>query len=284
MVEEEVPFRPPPEAPVYEPTEEEFADPLAYIAKIRPEAEQCGICKIRPPPDWQPPFAVDVDLFKFVPRVQRLNELEAKTRIKLNFLDSIAKFWELQGCRLKLPYVNGRSLDLYNLNKLVKSLGGFEVVCKEKKWSKVATDMGYPAGKNIGSQLSKHYERILWPYDVFQSGIPLEEPLQPLPEGDGKDKDYVPHGIISRQAIIPNQSGYSRRSKRQAPEGLSVDITNNSELKKLQLYGPGPKFQGLGLVVDTSKRTMDKAGTQGNIHGSILLLLPEFSFSWCTLW
>lgn len=262
MVEEEVPFRPPPEAPVYEPTEEEFADPLAYIAKIRPEAEQCGICKIRPPPDWQPPFAVDVDLFKFVPRVQRLNELEAKTRIKLNFLDSIAKFWELQGCRLKLPYVNGRSLDLYNLNKLVKSLGGFEVVCKEKKWSKVATDMGYPAGKNIGSQLSKHYERILWPYDVFQSGIPLEEPLQPLPEGDGKDKDYVPHGIISRQAIIPNQSGYSRRSKRQAPEGLSVDITNNSELKKLQLYGPGPKFQGLGLVVDTSKRTMDKAGTQ----------------------
>jgi len=25
---------------------------------------------------WQPPFAVDVDSFKFTPRVQRLNELE----------------------------------------------------------------------------------------------------------------------------------------------------------------------------------------------------------------
>ncbi|XP_071817474.1 lysine-specific demethylase 5A-like isoform X3 [Apostichopus japonicus] len=265
MVEEDVRFVPPPEAPVYEPTEEEFADPLAYIAKIRPEAEQCGICKIRPPPDWQPPFAVDVDHFKFVPRVQRLNELEAKTRVKLNFLDSIAKFWELQGCRLKLPYVNGKSLDLYNLTKLVNKLGGFEVICRDKKWSKVATEMGYPSGKNIGHQLGKHYERILWPYDVFQSGIPLEEPLQPLPEGDGKDKDYVPHGIISRQAIVPNQSGYSRRSKRQAPEGLSVDITNNSELKKLQLYGPGPKFQGLGLVVDTSKKTTDKTGTQEGI-------------------
>lgn len=46
-------------------------------------------------------------------------------------------------------------------------------------------------------------------------------------------------------------------------QGLSVDITNNSELKKLQLYGPGPKFQGLGLVVDTSKKTTDKTGTQG---------------------
>ena len=28
--------------------------------------------------DWQPPFAVDVDKFRFVPRVQRLNELEVR--------------------------------------------------------------------------------------------------------------------------------------------------------------------------------------------------------------
>lgn len=47
---EEFVFNPPPEAPVFEPTEEEFQDPLAYIAKIRPYAERTGICKIRPPP------------------------------------------------------------------------------------------------------------------------------------------------------------------------------------------------------------------------------------------
>lgn len=28
--------------------------------------------------DWQPPFAVDVDKFRFTPRVQRLNELEVR--------------------------------------------------------------------------------------------------------------------------------------------------------------------------------------------------------------
>lgn len=40
----------PPDAPVFEPSIEEFHDPLGYIAKIRPIAEKSGICKIKPPP------------------------------------------------------------------------------------------------------------------------------------------------------------------------------------------------------------------------------------------
>lgn len=43
-------FLPPPECPVFEPSWEEFADPFAFIHKIRPIAEQTGICKVRPPP------------------------------------------------------------------------------------------------------------------------------------------------------------------------------------------------------------------------------------------
>uniref|UniRef100_A0A8R2CA09 [histone H3]-trimethyl-L-lysine(4) demethylase n=1 Tax=Bombyx mori TaxID=7091 RepID=A0A8R2CA09_BOMMO len=162
-------FTPPPEAPVFEPTPEEFLDPLAYISKIRPIAEKSGICKIKPPAHWQPPFAVDVDRLRFTPRIQRLNELEAITRVKLNFLDQIIKFWELQGSTFKIPTVERKPLDLYSLHKIVKEAGGFEICSAERKWSKIARRMGYPQGKGVGSILKNHYERILYPYDVFKN-------------------------------------------------------------------------------------------------------------------
>ena len=40
-------FTSPPSCAVFEPTSEEWADALAYLEKIRPEAEKTGIIKIR---------------------------------------------------------------------------------------------------------------------------------------------------------------------------------------------------------------------------------------------
>uniref|UniRef100_A0A8C9EU68 Lysine demethylase 5A n=1 Tax=Pavo cristatus TaxID=9049 RepID=A0A8C9EU68_PAVCR len=84
-------FVPPPECPVFEPSWEEFSDPLGFIGRIRGLAEKTGICKIRPPKDWQPPFACEVQSFRFTPRIQRLNELEV-----MSFRRK-AKWWEYSG-------------------------------------------------------------------------------------------------------------------------------------------------------------------------------------------
>ncbi|XP_016075602.1 PREDICTED: lysine-specific demethylase 5D-like isoform X2 [Miniopterus natalensis] len=254
-------FLPPPECPVFEPTWAEFQDPLGYIAKIRPIAEKSGICKIRPPKDWQPPFAVEVDNFRFTPRIQRLNELEAQTRVKLNYLDQIAKFWEFQGSSLKIPNVERKMLDLYSLSKIVMEEGGYEAVCKDRRWAQVAQRLSYPPGKNIGSLLRSHYERIIYPYETFQCGTNLVCNTHQV-DSEEKDKEYKPHSIPLRQSVKPSKfSSYSRRGKRLQPDPVptEVDIERNPELKKLQIYGAGPKMMGLGLVAkDKTLRKKDK--------------------------
>ncbi|KAL0962770.1 hypothetical protein UPYG_G00345120 [Umbra pygmaea] len=256
-------FVPPPECPVFEPSWEDFSDPLGFINKIRPIAEKSGICKIRPPEDWTPPFACDVRNFRFTPRVQRLNELEALTRVKLNFLDQIAKFWELQGSRLRFPHVERKILDLYQLSKIVSSEGGFETVCKEKRWSKVASRMGFPAGKGTGSLLRSHFERILYPYELFQSGASLTGIQRLYEEGDDgeeqdegmgdergeeeeddeedRDRDSLSDGTLNKDRPLPE-----RRSRRLKSE--VGDERENKEPKSRQIFGSGPKMVGLEIV------------------------------------
>lgn len=44
------------------------------------------------------------------------------------------------------------------------------MISKERKWSKIAVQMGYPPGKGIGTILKTHFERLLYPYDIFKEG------------------------------------------------------------------------------------------------------------------
>ncbi|XP_031516959.1 lysine-specific demethylase 5D isoform X4 [Papio anubis] len=289
-------FLPPPECPVFEPSWAEFQDPLGYIAKIRPIAEKAGICKIRPPADWQPPFAVEVDNFRFTPRIQRLNELEAQTRVKLNYLDQIAKFWEIQGSSLKIPNVERRILDLYSLSKIVMEEGGYEAICKDRRWARVAQRLHYPPGRNIGSLLRSHYERIIYPYEMFQSGANHVQCNTHPFDNEVKDKEYKPHSIPLRQSVQPSKfSSYSRRAKRLQtdPEPTEEDIEKNPELKKLQIYGPGPKMMGLGLMAKDKDKTVRKKVTctpavtvkdqrSGDGNMSSALLKQHYSLEPCT--
>lgn len=43
---------------------------------------------------------------------------QAETRVKLNYLDRIARFWEIQASSLKIPHIERRILDLFGLSKV----------------------------------------------------------------------------------------------------------------------------------------------------------------------
>jgi histone demethylase JARID1 len=55
------------------------------------------------------------------------------------------------------------------------NLGGIETVTKERRWAKIANKLGYPSGRSVGSILKSHYERILYPFDVFKQGKTLAD-------------------------------------------------------------------------------------------------------------
>lgn len=201
--------------------------------------------------------------------------------MKLNFLDQIAKFWELQGSSLKIPMVERKALDLYSLHRMVQDEGGLEITTKERKWSSIAARLGYPQGKSCGTILKGHYERILFPYDVFTlSGDHVKVGLnlylllslllhrfltnsfkiqQQKLEPDCDDHDYKPHGILSRQKVCPPKEKAARRSQRmEALESAAEEKkikeelldgfdAKTAELKRLKFYGAGPKMPGMRM-------------------------------------
>nr|XP_043622968.1 putative lysine-specific demethylase JMJ16 isoform X2 [Erigeron canadensis] len=73
--------------PVFQP-EEEFEDIFKYIAKIRPKAEEYGICRIIPPKSWKPPCLLRGTKFessRFSTHVQSIDALkDLHSKRKLN--------------------------------------------------------------------------------------------------------------------------------------------------------------------------------------------------------
>ena len=72
----------------------------------------------------------------------------------------------------RLPSVDKKPLDLYALKNSVENKGGFESVCKGKKWAEIGRDLGY-SGKimsSLSTSLKNSYSKWLEPYEQYLAG------------------------------------------------------------------------------------------------------------------
>ncbi|KAK0412821.1 hypothetical protein QR680_006430 [Steinernema hermaphroditum] len=172
----------PPFAPIFYPTEEEFRDPIAYVASIRPKAERFGVIKIIPPESFKPPFAIDLDTFEFTPRDQRLNEIDATAKARMVFCERHSRFWEMQGTPFAVPHLERRNLDVFGLYKAVELLGDAVTVNREKKWGQVAKLLGYTMSQ--GNALKNVYMKWIEPYLRLSHKVNVKkEYYEPNPTG-----------------------------------------------------------------------------------------------------
>jgi histone demethylase JARID1 len=169
------------EAPTYYPTPEQFADPLAYVASLPAEARAAGICKVVPPEGWKMPFCVESDTFRFKTRLQRLNQLEAASRAKVNFLEQLTMFHMQQGdATVTIPVIDRRPLDVWRLRKEVTKMGGYDNVTAIKGWERITELMGYAVG--WAPEFKSAYARIVLPFEKYSARAKSQSasPLTPL--------------------------------------------------------------------------------------------------------
>jgi histone demethylase JARID1 len=160
------------------------------------------------------------------------------TRANLTYLDQLAKFHKQHGTNLnRFPSVDKRPLDLYKLKKAVESRGGFEKVCKLKKWAEIGRDLGY-SGKimsSLSTSLKNSYQRWLFPYEEYlrhakpgvhqQLEFEYGGPLTPSPAHSPMKRSHqnTPSSLRDDSPAI------------RASDALNASIRENSDLKNIPM-------------------------------------------------
>lgn len=182
------------EAPVFYPTEEEFRDPLRFIALIRERSEPYGICRIVPPPSWSPPFAIEPQSFVFPTKHQSIHQLQERTAAcdAETFKLEYGRYLESEGRALGAwPELEGEAVDLCKLYNAVKRHGGYKRVRDEGKWGDVlrmtrddAAQAPAAAVDSAPASLGRVYESHLLGYEVHQANVSAGKLLR-MSKGQG---------------------------------------------------------------------------------------------------
>lgn len=141
----------------------------------------------------------------------------------------------------RVPYVDKKPLDLYRLKKAVESRGGFDKVCKHKKWAEIGRDLGY-SGKimsSLSTSLKNSYQKWLCPFEEYlrlakpgvhqQLELEYGGPLTPSPAPTPAKNSHVntPSGPRSnspaRQASDALQAGLNKVKKENDADASMTD-------------------------------------------------------------
>ncbi|XP_053953134.1 serine-rich adhesin for platelets isoform X1 [Anastrepha ludens] len=156
------------EAPIFRPTEKEFADPIDFIERITPIAARFGICKIIPPPTFKPECRIS-DEMRFTAYNQYVHKMLHRWGPSAKELSAIKKYLATQSIVMNHPpWIGGMEVDLPRLYHTVQELGGLKEVIEKKKWARVAEEMCIPKlAQDRVTKLDDIYCKYLLPYDTL---------------------------------------------------------------------------------------------------------------------
>ncbi|XP_041962404.1 protein Jumonji isoform X1 [Alosa sapidissima] len=160
------PFEGVTDVPVFEPSAQEFQDPLAFVARVRERAEPFGLCRMVPPPCWRPECKLK-DEMRFVTQVQHVHKLGRRWGPNVQRLACIRKHLRTQAISLdEPPLIGGCELDLARFFQLINDMGGMQQVSDLKKWSRLADLLGIPkSAQDRLAKLQEAYCQYLLSYD-----------------------------------------------------------------------------------------------------------------------
>lgn len=170
--------------PVLEPSEAEFADPIAYLSRpdIAQLGEEYGLVKIVPPSTWKPQFSLS-SAFKFHTRLQRLSDLGITTRSRRFFKDNLNRFLKMLDQRpVRSSFVtkdhNRQKIWYYDLYQAVQKISHGEPM-DDEKWELVNEKLGVHDSPEV---LKHEYEDKISAYALF-----LNSSDQYFPETNNDD-------------------------------------------------------------------------------------------------
>lgn len=156
------------EAPVFRPTEKEFADPMEFFDRISPIAARFGLCRVIPPASFKPECKISDDM-RFTSYNQYVHKMLHRWGPSAKEFSAIKKYLATQSVQLiHPPWIGGMEVDLPRLYHTVQELGGLREVIEKKKWARVAEEMCFPkTAQDRVSKLDDIYCKYLLPYDTL---------------------------------------------------------------------------------------------------------------------